>query len=87
MSVGEHTGMFNPEFLATDSNDGQDGNPLIQYLQIKFQLLQLRKLQLLLMLVQQRLYTTMLPLVLELLLHHTMHQLVILYLTLVWVIV
>ena len=25
--------MFNPEFLATDSNDGQDGNELIQYLQ------------------------------------------------------
>jgi len=25
--------MFNPEFLATDSNDGQDGNALIQYLQ------------------------------------------------------
>ena len=25
--------MFNPEFLATDNNDGQDGNELIQYLQ------------------------------------------------------
>ena len=25
--------MFNPEFLATDHNDGQDGNALIQYLQ------------------------------------------------------
>ncbi len=25
--------MFNPEFLATDSNDGQDPNALIQYLQ------------------------------------------------------
>lgn len=25
--------MFNPEFLATDNNEGQDGNPLIQYLQ------------------------------------------------------
>ncbi len=25
--------MFNPEFLTTDSNDGQDGNALIQYLQ------------------------------------------------------
>ena len=25
--------MFNQEFLATDNNDGQDGNPLIQYLQ------------------------------------------------------
>ena len=25
--------MFNPEFLATDSNDGQDVNALIQYLQ------------------------------------------------------
>ena len=25
--------MFNPEFLATDNNDGQDGNALIQYLQ------------------------------------------------------
>ena len=25
--------MFNPEFLATDNNDGQDGNSLIQYLQ------------------------------------------------------
>ncbi len=25
--------MFNPEFLATDSNDGQDANALIQYLQ------------------------------------------------------
>ena len=30
---GEHTGMFNPEFLATDHNDGQDMNALIQYLQ------------------------------------------------------
>jgi len=30
---GKHTGMFNPEFLATDNNDGQDGNALIQYLQ------------------------------------------------------
>jgi len=29
----EHTGMFNPEFLATDNNDGQEGNALIQYLQ------------------------------------------------------
>ncbi len=27
------TGMFNPEFLATDNNDGQEGNALIQYLQ------------------------------------------------------
>ena len=25
--------MFNPEFLATDSNDGYEGNDLIQYLQ------------------------------------------------------
>ena len=25
--------MFNPEFLATDNNDGQDNNELIQYLQ------------------------------------------------------
>ncbi len=25
--------MFNPEFLATDSNEGQDSNALIQYLQ------------------------------------------------------
>ncbi|CAI8163414.1 MAG: DUF760 domain-containing protein [Prochlorococcus sp.] len=25
--------MFNPEFLTTDSNDGQEGNRLIQYLQ------------------------------------------------------
>ena len=25
--------MFNPEFLTTDSNDGQAGNSLIQYLQ------------------------------------------------------
>ena len=25
--------MFNPEFLATDNNDGQDSNELIQYLQ------------------------------------------------------
>ena len=25
--------MFNPEFLATDSNEGPDGNALIQYLQ------------------------------------------------------
>ena len=25
--------MFNPEFLATDNNDGQEGNELIQYLQ------------------------------------------------------
>ncbi len=25
--------MFNPEFLATDNNDGNDGNALIQYLQ------------------------------------------------------
>ncbi len=25
--------MFNPEFLTTDSNDGQEGNALIQYLQ------------------------------------------------------
>ena len=25
--------MFNPEFLATDNNDGQDGNDLLQYLQ------------------------------------------------------
>ena len=25
--------MFNPEFLATDNNDDQDGNALIQYLQ------------------------------------------------------
>ena len=25
--------MFNPEFLATDDNEGQDGNALIQYLQ------------------------------------------------------
>ncbi|WP_320667778.1 DUF760 domain-containing protein [Prochlorococcus sp. MIT 1307] len=25
--------MFNQEFLATDNNDGQDGNALIQYLQ------------------------------------------------------
>ena len=25
--------MFNPEFLATDNNDGQEGNALIQYLQ------------------------------------------------------
>ena len=25
--------MFNPEFLATDSNEEQDGNALIQYLQ------------------------------------------------------
>ncbi len=25
--------MFNPEFLATDNNDGHDGNTLIQYLQ------------------------------------------------------
>ena len=25
--------MFNPEFLTTDSNDGQDSNALIQYLQ------------------------------------------------------
>ena len=30
---GVHTGMFNPEFLTTDSNDGQDSNALIQYLQ------------------------------------------------------
>ena len=30
---GEHTGMFNPEFLTTDNNDGQDPNALIQYLQ------------------------------------------------------
>ncbi len=29
----EHTGMFNPEFLTTDSNDGQEANALIQYLQ------------------------------------------------------
>ena len=29
----KHTGMFNPEFLATDNNDGQDSNELIQYLQ------------------------------------------------------
>ena len=25
--------MFNPEFLATDNNEGHDGNTLIQYLQ------------------------------------------------------
>ena len=25
--------MFNPEFLTTDSNEGQEGNALIQYLQ------------------------------------------------------
>ena len=25
--------MFNPEYLATDNNDGQEGNALIQYLQ------------------------------------------------------
>ncbi len=25
--------MFNPEFLATDNNDGNEGNALIQYLQ------------------------------------------------------
>ena len=25
--------MFNPEFLATDNSDGQEGNALIQYLQ------------------------------------------------------
>ena len=25
--------MFNPEFLATDNNEGQEGNALIQYLQ------------------------------------------------------
>ena len=25
--------MFNPEFMATDNNDGQEGNALIQYLQ------------------------------------------------------
>ena len=25
--------MFNPEFLSTDNNEGQDGNALIQYLQ------------------------------------------------------
>ena len=25
--------MFNPEFLATDNNDGHEGNSLIQYLQ------------------------------------------------------
>ena len=25
--------MFNPEFLTTDNNDGQEGNALIQYLQ------------------------------------------------------
>ena len=25
--------MFNPEFLATDNNDGQEGNALIEYLQ------------------------------------------------------
>ena len=30
---GEHTGMFNPEFLATDSNESHDNNALIQYLQ------------------------------------------------------
>ncbi len=35
MSVNRkrHTGMFNPEFLATDSSDGQESNALIQYLQ------------------------------------------------------
>ncbi len=27
------TEMFNPEFLATDSNDGHEGNALIEYLQ------------------------------------------------------
>ncbi len=26
-------GMFNPEFLTTDNNDGNEGNPLIEYLQ------------------------------------------------------
>ncbi len=30
---GEHTRMFNPEFLSTDNNEGQDSNALIQYLQ------------------------------------------------------
>ena len=25
--------MFNPEFLTTDNNDGNEGNPLIEYLQ------------------------------------------------------
>ncbi len=25
--------MFNPEFIATDNNDGSEGNALIQYLQ------------------------------------------------------
>ena len=33
MNDGKHTGMFNPEYLATDSNDGQEANALIQYLQ------------------------------------------------------
>ena len=33
MNVGDHTGMFNPEFLTTDNNDGQETNALIQYLQ------------------------------------------------------
>ncbi len=33
MNDGKHTGMFNPEYLATDNNDGHEGNALIQYLQ------------------------------------------------------
>ena len=32
MNVGDHAGMFNPEFLTTD-NDGHEANALIQYLQ------------------------------------------------------
>ena len=33
MDVNEKSWMFNPEFLATDNNEGHEANALIQYLQ------------------------------------------------------
>ena len=33
MVLNEKNWMFNPEFLATDNNEGHDANALIQYLQ------------------------------------------------------
>ena len=33
MESNEKSWMFNPEFLATDNNEGHDANALIQYLQ------------------------------------------------------
>ena len=33
MELNDKSWMFNPEFLATDNNEGHDANALIQYLQ------------------------------------------------------